>query len=245
MKGSREAGEQGRVVALTQSRGRLEVVQEMLEQRGYEVVRQPLIETQPLLDEATRLEAQKLLECKWLLFTSRTAAETWQKLNLVFTSHSLRLTPHPLLGAVGKKTAAAVQATGAEVSIIADQQNAENFVEMFLSHPEAASPVGLPQGDKALETVQKRLEQHGFEVRPVVVYKTILHPHHFQNVAVIVLSSPSAVEAVADIGTAKLVAIGATTLKAIKARGWHAVQSASPNADAIVTMIEAVIERVA
>jgi uroporphyrinogen-III synthase len=224
-------------VALTQSRGRLEVVQEMLEQRGYEVLRQPLIETQPLLDDATRLEAQKLLDCAWLLFTSRTAAETWQQLGLHFNKGIYPLVT-PNIGAVGIKTAEALKAIGAEVSIIADQQNAENFAEMFLSHPKAASPVGLPQGDKALDTVQKKLEQHGFEVRPVVIYKTILQTKTFQNIDVIVLSSPSAVEALENIGHAKLVAIGATTLKAIEARGWQAVQSSSPNAESIVEAIE-------
>lgn len=250
--------ERGRVVALTQSRGRLEATQEMLEQRGYEVVRQPLIETQPLLNEETKQKARKLLDCAWILFTSRTAAETWQKLGLNFNKgfevenpidtlankvpadFQPRIQPleTPHVGAVGKKTAESLQQIGAEVSIIADQQNAENFAEMFLNHPNAASPVGLPQGDKALDTVQKRLERAGFEVLPHVIYRTILHPYQFQNVDVIVFSSPSAVEAVEDIGQAKLVAIGATTLKAIEARGWQAVQSSSPNAESIVEAIE-------
>jgi uroporphyrinogen-III synthase len=229
-------------VALTQSRGRLEIVQEMLEQRGYEVVRQPLIETQPLLDEGTKREAQKLLDCAWLLFTSRTAAETWQKLG--FTHHPSPITHHPLIGAVGKKTAEALKETGATVDIIADQQNAEHFADMFLSHPKAASPVGLPQGDKALDTVKKRLETSGFEVRPVVIYKTSLHPYRFQNIDVIVLSSPSTVEAVEHRGDAKLVAIGSTTRKAIEARGWQAFQSSSPTAESIVEAVEAVTESV-
>jgi uroporphyrinogen-III synthase len=231
-------------VALTQSRGRLEATQEMLEQRGYTVVRQPLIETQPLLHEETKAEAQKLLECAWILFTSRTAAETWQKLGLNFNK-GLQPLATPNVGAVGKKTAETLKEIGAEVSIIADQQNAENFVDMFLNHPKAASPVGLPQGDKALDTVQKKLEGAGFEVRPVVIYRTILHPHQFQNVGVseidvIVFSSPSAVEAAEAVGNARLVAIGATTLRAIEARGWQAVQSSSPNAEAIVEAVKQV-----
>jgi uroporphyrinogen-III synthase len=115
---------------------------------------------------------------------------------------------------------------------------------MFLSHPKAASPVGLPQGDKALDTVQKKLETAGFEVRPVVIYRTILQPHQFQNIDVIVFSSPSAVEATRDIGNARLVAIGATTLKAVEAKGWQAVQSASPDAAAIVEAAERVTEGV-
>jgi uroporphyrinogen-III synthase len=228
-------------VALTQSRGRLENVQEMLEQRGYEVIRQPLIETQPLLGEATRLEAERLFECAWILFTSRTAAETWQQLGLHF-SKGLKPLVTLNIGAVGKKTAEAVQAIGAEVSIIADQQNAENFVEMFLNHPKAASPVGLPRGDKALDTVQKKLEQAGFEVRPVVIYKTVLRPQNFQNVDVIVLSSPSAVEALEDRGEAQLIAIGETTLKAVEARGWQASLARSPEASSILETIEKCLE---
>lgn len=231
-------------VALTQSRGRLEVVQEMLGARGYEVLRQPLIETQPFLDEGTKLSAQKLLECSWLLFTSRTAAETWQKLSLDISLKPETRNPKPYIGAVGKKTAEALQQIGAEVSIIADQQNAENFAEMFLNHPKAASPVGLPQGDKALGTVQQKLEAAGFEVRPLVVYKTILHPHRFDNIDVIVFSSPSAVEAAENIGRAKIVAIGATTRKAVEARGWQGVQSASPEAVSIVEAIDGVVQKV-
>ena len=229
-------------VALTQSRGRLEVVQEMLEQRGYEVIRQTLIETQALLDEKTKIEAQKLLECAWLLFTSRTAAEVWSQISKDFDNGPFNtVNQYPLMGAVGKKTAQALQSISTKVSIVADQQSAENFADMFLSHPKAVSPVGLPQGDKALNTLQEKLEHHGFEVRPVVIYKTILQPKSFQNVDVIVLSSPSAVEALTDKAEAQLVAIGETTLKAVEARGWQAFKSSSPEAESIVEAIENIV----
>jgi uroporphyrinogen-III synthase len=247
MKDRKGAGEQGRFivplsirvkVALTQSRGRLEKVQEILEGRGYEVVRQPLIQTEPLLDDVTKLEAQKLLECAWILFTSRTSAEVWQQLGISLQPDPRN--PKPNIGAVGKKTAETLKDIGAEVSIVADQQNAENFVEMFLAHPQAASPVGLPQGDKALKTVQEKLEQHGFEVRTAILYKTLLQSQSFDNIDIIVLSSPSAVEALEATGyvDTKLVAIGATTLQAIKARGWQALQASSPTAESIVEAVE-------
>jgi uroporphyrinogen-III synthase len=224
-------------VALTQSRGRLESLQAMLEQRGYEVIRQPLIETQPLLDDKIRLEAQKLLECAWILFTSRTSVEVWQHFGFNF-SNGLQPLVIPNVGAVGKKTAEQLREIGVTVSLIADSQNADNFAEMFLNHPKASSPVGLPQGDKALDTLQKKLEQHGFEVRPVVIYKTVLCSQTFQNVDVIVLASPSAVEAVIEKGDAQLVAIGETTLKAVEARGWQAVQVASPDVASILQAVE-------
>jgi uroporphyrinogen-III synthase len=224
-------------VALTQSRGRLERLQDMLEQRGFEVIRQPLIETQPLLDEKTRLEAQKLLEGAWILFTSRTSVEVWQHFGFDF-SNGLQPLVIPNVGAVGKKTAEQLRESGATVSLIADSQNADNFAEMFLNHPKASSPVGLPQGDKALATLQIKLEQHGFEVHGVVIYKTVSCPQNFQNADVIVLASPSAVEAVTDIGTAQVVAIGETTLKAVEARGWQAARAASPDGFSIVQVIE-------
>jgi uroporphyrinogen-III synthase len=219
---------------LTQSIGRLEGLGRELENRGYRVTRQPLIETQVLLDDTTRTKASKLLECKWILFTSRTSAEVWPQLIPSPITHH----PSPKFAAVGQKTAQTLTSLGISVSLIADKQNAETFAEMFLNHPEAASPVGLPQGDRALNTVQTTLEQHGFYVYPVVMYKTILNPQNISGADIIVLASPSAVEALEDYGTAKLLAIGETTARAIAARGWKAFHSSSPDQASILEMIE-------
>jgi uroporphyrinogen-III synthase len=222
-------------VALTQSRGRLESLQVLLEQRGYEVIRQPLIETHPLLDYKTRLEAERLLECAWILFTSRTAVETWQQFGLGFSKRTL-ITAN--IGAVGKKTAAMLEQLGATVSLISSWQNADNLAELFVNHPEAKSPIGLPHGDKALDILQTKLQHYGFEVRPVVIYKTIQQPQRFHNVDVIVLASPSAVEALKDIDTAQLIVIGETTLEAVKARGWQATKTSSLETQSITEAIE-------
>jgi uroporphyrinogen-III synthase len=219
-------------VALTQSRGRLESLQAMLEQRGYEVIRQPLIKIRPI--RKNEIEAELLLGCSWILFTSISAVESWQLLGLPFIEPE----HFPKIGAVGKKTATMIQRFGGEISLISTWQNAENLAELFSNHPQAKSPIGLPQGDKALDTLQMKLEQHGFEVRPVVIYKTIQQPQRFRNVDVIVLASPSAVEAVIEKGEAQLVAIGETTLKAVEARGWQAIKAISPEAKSILEAIE-------
>lgn len=236
---------------LTQSYGRLEGLQTLLEQRGYEVIREPLIETQPLLDDKTKLEAKKLLQCAWILFTSRTSVEVWQQLDIPFGFSKgpskglpIRYTQGkqplvtPRVAAIGKKTAEDLKNISANIELVADMQNAENFAEMFLNHPEARSPVGLPQGDRALDILQKKLKQCSFEVWPVVIYKTVLRPQRFRDVDVIVLASPSAVEALTDIGKAQLVAIGETTLKAVEVKGWKAIKSESPETEAILRAIE-------
>ncbi len=242
MKEERKERRRGRRVVLTQSYGRLEGLQTLLEQRGYEVIREPLIETQPLLDDKTRLEAEKLLQCAWILFTSRTSVEVWQQLDIPFgPSKGLQPLVTPRVGAIGKKTAEDLQNIGAEIELVADLRNAENFADMFLNHPKAAGPVGLPQGDKALDTLQTKLVSHGFEVWPVVIYKTVLRPQSFHNVDVIVLASPSGVEALQDTGGEKLVAIGETTLNAIKAKGWQA-SLATPEGATVMECIESIMK---
>jgi uroporphyrinogen-III synthase len=158
----------------------------------------------------------------------------WQHLNLSPIDYH----PSPKIGAVGKKTAEDLRHIGANVELIADSQNAENFADMFLNHPEARSPVGLPQGDKALGTLQKKFEGQGFTVWPVVIYKTILRPQSFREVDIIVLASPSGVKALQNPGKAKLVAIGETTLRAIESKGWQAVKSESLEAGEILDVIE-------
>lgn len=132
---------------------------------------------------------------------------------------------------------------GANISLLSSWQNADDLAELFINHPDAKGPIGLPQGDRALDTLQKKLEEHGFEVWPAVIYKTVLCPQSFQDVDVIVLASPSAVEALKDIGKARLVVIGETTLKAVEARGWKAVQSPSLEVKDVLDMIEILVKK--
>ena len=64
-------------VALTQSEGRLGGLERALQERGFDVLRVPLIQTEPLLTPAVREAARALIGLPWLLFTSPAGVEAW------------------------------------------------------------------------------------------------------------------------------------------------------------------------
>ena len=237
MRRKKEEGRRNIRVALTQSAGKLRGLEQALHKRGFEVVRSPLIKTETILADEVRARAKKLLDCPWLLFTSPSGVEAWGALKLPFDqSH---------IGTVGQKTAAAVEQLGGEMSLIGEPQNAAGLAEAFLQSSSAASPVGLPRGDRALPTLQDELEAGGFETRPVVVYRTLQLGWTAGEVNIVVLSSPSAVEALPQrVGkTAKLIALGPSTGAAISEYGWSYVQAESPAVEAILMALEG-LERV-
>lgn len=221
-------------VALTQSVGRLVGLEQALKARGYEVVRSPLIRTEPLLSAAVRERAAALLACPWLLFTSPAAVEAWQALALPL--HGVM----PRLGAVGAKTAQVIEGCGSELTLIGKPATAEGLAEVFLESPLAASPVGLPRGDRALPTLPVLLEKMGFVVRPVVIYRTRLLPWAASEVQAVILASPSAVEALPEeVGvSAALIAIGPSTGAAIRELGWRCVQAARPDTESVLAALE-------
>ena len=219
-------------VALTQSEGKLVGLDEALRARGFEVVRSPLIKTEPILTDEVRRRAQALLDCPWLLFTSPSGVEAWGALELPFDRN--------YSGTVGQKTAAAVERLGGKVALVGEPQNAAGLAEAFLQMSNAAAPVGLPRGDRALPTLQIELENNGFETCPLVVYRTSQLSWTADEVDVVVLSSPSAVEALpSEVGkTARLIALGPSTGAAIVEVGWSYVQAESPDVEAILKGLE-------
>ena len=205
---------------------------EALREKGFEVVRSPLIKTEPVLTDEVRERAKTLLDCPWLLFTSPSGVEAWGALRLPFDQNRI--------GTVGKKTAASVERFGGEVALIGEPQNAVGLAEAFLQSSSAASPVGLPRGDRALPTLQDELENNGFETCSLVVYRTSQRGWTADEVDVVLLSSPSAVEALPkEVGkTVKLIALGPSTGTAIREYGWLYIQAESPDVEAILGALE-------
>ena len=226
-------------IALTQSEGRLAGLADALTSRGHEVIRQPLIRTKPLLSKEVRERAERLLGCIWLLFTSPNAVEAWRALDLPLRNI------HPKVGVVGERTAETVCAYGGVVSLIGNPQNAEGLAEAFLRQ-EVRGSVGLPRGNRSLETLQERLEAHSVQTFPITIYETVTCPWLSEEVVdAVVLASPSAAEALpGEVGKrARLISLGPSTSAAIARRGWRYTQADAPNADAILRTFE--IEEVA
>ena len=233
-------------VALTQSEGRLAGLERALQERGFDVLRVPLIQTEPLLTPAVREAARALIGLPWLLFTSPAGVEAWGALGLPLESFSLN---GSRLGAVGDKTARALLEGGSEVSLVGEPQNAAGLAAVFLERG-GEGPVGLPQGNRALPTLRDTLVRHGFETYPVVIYQTVglewadAVKGDIKGVDVVVLSSPSAVAGLPDeVGArARLVTLGPSTADAVTARGWRAECAERPDAAAVIEVIERLVE---
>lgn len=255
-------------MVLTHSEGRLEGLASALEARGVTVVHNPLVATRPRLDDESRRRAEALLALPWLLFTSRAAVEAWQALALPLPRAPRRSGAGaggqggddgggdgsgdggggPRLGAVGAKTAAALQRAGGEVSLVAESPSAEGLARSFLRRRDARGPVGLPQGDRARAELRAALQRSGLDVRPAVVYDTVTLPWRAAAVGptdveaaveVVVVASPSALEALpaAVAGRARLVALGPTTQRAARSRGLRARQASAPTPEALLSAV--------
>ena len=209
-------------VALCHSKGRFEGLREELERAGHEIVLNPLVKTTSIQSKAVRQASKELLECQWLFFSSRSAVEAWAELGLPFKQQ---------IATVGQKTADAVIKNGGKVRLVGKPASAEGLVKQFLISHRKAKSVALPQGEKALDIIPKALENFDIPCKPLVIYRNELLTWHSGEVDLIVLTSPSAVEAlpISVAIPATLLAIGPTTGDAIEAKGLSFYLSKSPD----------------
>ena len=256
-------------IVLTHAPGRFEGLDVGLRRRGHTVVHAPLIATLPRTGEEVRAAAQALLALPWLLFTSRSAVEAWSALEVGWQAPGEPPGGAPRVGAVGRKTASALRAAGVEPALVAERASrAAGLADVFVQHPAAASPVGLPQGDRALPTLRRALERAGFEARPLVLYETVTQPWPGDatggesatadaatgetppadaaayGAELVVLASPSAADALpAEVARhATLVAIGPTTAAALERRGLSPRQARAPSVGGVLEEVEAVAQ---
>ncbi len=225
-------------VTLTHSRGRLEGLHQELERLDFAVVHAPLIETSPRLSDAVRRCGQRLSKLPWLLFASRSAVQAWRSLGLPLGG--------PRLGAIGPSTASDLERAGGKVAIVGEPATAEGLADHFLAHigtsVEAPEAVGLPSGNLSRPTLRQRLEAAGLPTRPLVVYETVpLAWEADPEVDVIVLASPSAVQALPDRAgrRAIVVTLGPSTSHEARMRGFVPVEVKAPSGTAIVERLNA------
>jgi uroporphyrinogen-III synthase len=223
----------GMRIALTQAKGRLEGLDDRLAALGHEVVRVPLVETVPLTDMEAQEAAAALLGLPWRLYASRSAVEAWLELGL-------GLADGARLGAVGPGTARALARAGAPDVLVGERSTAAGLAQAVVAVPGVRGPVGVVQGRRARSTLRDALAAAGFEPRVATVYDT--QPQVWrgnEGVDVVVLASPSAVAALPrHVGDgAVLVAIGPTTARAMRERGWRGIEAERPTAEGVLQAV--------
>lgn len=218
-----------RRVVLTQSEGRLVDLETQLIRRGFEVIRQPLIQTQTIQG----VSLASLDDCLWWLLTSTAAVEAVLQLGGSLKEHKL--------GAIGEATTAAIQAGGGTVALVAPEANAASLAAAFIARNEAG-PVGWPKGELALPTLAGALARAGYTLKPLDVYRTeaIPWPPGLSAPDITVLASPSAVDALPDAIAQKTncLAIGSTTAQRLQARGLRHSIAQSPSVEGVLGAIE-------
>ena len=221
-------------VVLTHSNNRFEILQTVLERRGFSVVHHPLICTQTVKN----VNLEPIMDCEWWLFTSVAAVEALQSRGVLAGRK---------VAAVGVATAQALRQTQANVAFTAIGGNAEGFAQEFLAY-KPNSPIAVLGGDHSLKTLPNALSAANFEVRFLEVYRTFSNPwDDFVGCEhrAIVLMSPSAVGVLPEkvARDADLVALGQTTAASILARGWTCMVAQKPEMAAVIEVLEALKDR--
>ncbi len=221
-------------VILTHSNNRFEILQTVLEQRGFSVVHHPLVRTRAI----PNVNLESIMDCEWWLFTSVAAVEALQQTGVLVGRK---------VAAVGVATAQALRQAGANVAFMAIGGNSASFAKEFLEY-KPQSPIAVIGGDHSLMTLPKALRAANLEVRFLEVYQTrsnswddvLGFEHH-----AIVLMSPSAVNVIPEnvARAADLVALGQTTAASILARGWACVVAQKPEMSAVIEVLEALKDR--
>ena len=197
-------------VIVTRAREQLEPLAGRLEALGYDVVRCPLIELQPIGPEQLDVEGYD-----WVVVTSPFAAR-----------EVLRRArgPLPAVAAIGPGTAAALAEGGVEAALVPQVSTQEGLLAEL---PQPSGRVLFAGAERARPLLADEL---GADVVPL--YRTVgLRPDPPPDGDLVVLASASAAEALAQLGQLELpaVSIGPETTRAAEAAGVHVVVEARPH----------------
>ncbi|MCU0725895.1 MAG: uroporphyrinogen-III synthase [Planctomycetes bacterium] len=223
----------GRVVLLTRDEG----FAEALRARGAEV------RVAPLLDFAPVEHAVDPGGFDWIVFTSPRAVAYYRA----------PLSGGARIACVGRATARAVVARGAEVAVLPAESGGAAALVSELTRREdlRGRRVLFPCGDRALAVVEEGLAAAGARVTRLVVYRAVdaasLPPGIARGVDAVVFASPSAVAVFTalggDLAAARAVAIGPTTARALAARGIEAAVAPTPDAEGVVAALISMEDR--
>lgn len=212
-------------------------LQAQLEAWGATVSHIPLVSIEPV-----PFSLPENASYDWIFMTSQNAVRLFFE-SPAWQSGSLG---HPLVAAVGPATAKAIARYGQTVDFVASRFDAESaaleFVERFA---EPGLRVLWPGGNLANQRLFAILSEHDLQVRPVIVYRTVLKaglsPDEkallSQPTDMVVFTSPSAVSALKslqetealDLTMAKLACLGPKTTQAALAQWGRADVQADPH----------------
>ncbi len=161
----------GRRIIVTRARAQASDFSQKLEELGATVVEFPTIETQ---DPENWGPFDKAIEnCgryDWLIFTSVNGVAYLLK-RLKETGRDIRDLAGPKICAIGKKTAAAIEATGMRVVLVPEEFRAEGILETI--GDVKGKKILIPRALEAREVLPEELQKRGAQVDVVPAYRTV------------------------------------------------------------------------
>lgn len=213
-----------------------------LEAAGAEVVRVPLITIEPPEDGGAALEEAVAAwdDFDWIAITSASAVEVLAR------RLGPRLRGEQRWAAVGRRTAAALKAHGVDVAVVPDEETSAGLARC-LGAPSAGPRLLLAQAEQPAGDLAATLEQAGWHVTPVAVYRTApaeLAAGDSASLAtadLITLASGSAASSLVrnGISAVAVVCIGPRTAAAARDLGLTVAAVASERTDG--AFVEAVV----
>lgn len=203
---ARGAPLKGLRVAVTRAASQASDLSDRLSARGAAVIELPAIEIEPLstgpLDDALG----QLASYDWVVLTSSNGVAAFVD-RLAALGLSAWREDAPRVAAVGRTTAARLQAAGIPVDLVPQQAVAEALLAALIASGIAGRRVLLPVAEGARDVLPDGLRRAGAQVEVVHAYRTIQPPAADAIVAeirsggvdVLTFASPSAVRNTAEI----------------------------------------------
>jgi uroporphyrinogen III methyltransferase/synthase len=164
----------GKKVLVTRAKEQAQELLDLLRRYGAEPVEFPTIEILPPEDWKPLDRAiTKLTDYDWLLFTSVNGVEFFMK-RLFEKGGDLRKLKSTKIGAIGPKTAEAIQAHGIVPDLVPKYFQAEAVLEGLADVKMKGKRVLLPRALEAREVLPKELKKRGARVDVVPAYRTIV-----------------------------------------------------------------------
>jgi uroporphyrinogen-III synthase len=162
----------GKTVLITRARDQASELKVKIEQKGGLVIEFPVIQTIPPRDmEPLDQALRELASFNWILFTSVNGVayffQRMEELNISLSNVQAKI------GAVGPKTAQAIQQRGIDVAVTAADFKAEGLLETLQGKLRSSDKILLPRANIARETLPIYLKEWGMKVVEVSAYETI------------------------------------------------------------------------
>ena len=163
----------GRRIVVTRPRPQGNVLADLLEERGADVVSFPTIEIVPPLDPAPLERAVAVAPgYDWIVFTSANGVQTFFE-RFAAQRHDVRDLAGTRLAAIGPETAAQLERRLLRPAVVPDDYRAEGLLAALASEDLRGRRVLLPRAAGARPILPDELERRGARVDEVIAYRAV------------------------------------------------------------------------